>query len=405
LILVDAHWRVLGCDGHPRCPPQDAHGGCEKFRPLFHFFFYRVAFDSSVLQGLPTESQPQVLSVIAGFVPYYMPTSTLRTSQSNFPVPHAAAAAAPAATDAPERHRGSAFLLAEVARVLREMRSEEALLKYLRALQGLAGSGALDEVPTMVRVRLQIELYSLTTPGAPRWAPQSVRREALRTLDCLFPMGRTARRLVCFAFRVLHPGEVAQGWARWVQGWVSAPLRVGQTTATWAVSLTGWWVSMWIRAASYAVEHASGTPLPEHIQGLPLAAMVLQLMRMREDAAREGGLGAPGAAPSPRSPSPSTSPLPAAALERLSSVSGLGVVSLLAASRASASGTPYASLSTSPGATSSWTPADARPRPRTPLSSRRVSESSQGIPGGLGGLPPRNSSGTETMRVNSAVQF
>lgn len=249
-------------------------------------------------------------------------------------------------------------------------------------------------------------------------------------------MGRTARRLVCFAFRVLHPGEVAQGWARWVQGWVSAPLRVGQTTATWAVSLvsglasgaacgvaserepraagqrrvvgatsafvrrpqTGWWVSMWIRAASYAVEHASGTPLPEHIQGLPLAAMVLQLMRMREDAAREGGLGAPGAAPSPRSPSPSTSPLPAAALERLSSVSGLGVVSLLAASRASASGTPYASLSTSPGATSSWTPADARPRPRTPLSSRRVSESSQGIPGGLGGLPPRNSSGTETMR-------
>lgn len=50
LILVDAHWRVLGCDGHPRCPPQDAHGGCEKFRPLFHFFFYRVAFDSSVLQ-------------------------------------------------------------------------------------------------------------------------------------------------------------------------------------------------------------------------------------------------------------------------------------------------------------------------------------------------------------------
>lgn len=30
---------------------QDAHGGYEKFRPLFHFFFYRIAYDASTLQA------------------------------------------------------------------------------------------------------------------------------------------------------------------------------------------------------------------------------------------------------------------------------------------------------------------------------------------------------------------
>lgn len=50
-------------------------------------------------------------------------------------------------------------------------------------------------------------------------------------------MGRGARRLVCFAFRVLHPGEIVHGWARWAASLVSVPLKASHVTATWATSL------------------------------------------------------------------------------------------------------------------------------------------------------------------------
>lgn len=128
---------------------------------------------SACVQGMPSESQQHALSVIAGMVPYYMPSSTLRTCLATFPVPSPPLSPLPSQPQAPSS--GAAMLATETARMLREMRSEDSLHRYLKALQGLAGSRSLEAVPTMARVRLQIELYSLTTPGAPRWAPQAVR--------------------------------------------------------------------------------------------------------------------------------------------------------------------------------------------------------------------------------------
>jgi len=284
----------------------DAHGACEKFRPLFHFLFYRVAFDAAVLLALPAESQHHTLGVIAAFVPYYMPASTLRTCLTNFPAPRAPSPAAtpvgpgPAPGDAGAARgpAGATFLVTQVAQALRELNGEEALLKHLRALQGVGGSPVLDAVPTMVRVRLQIELYSLTTPGAPRWAPQTVRSEALRTLDCLFPMGRGARRLVCFAFRVLHPGEVTQAWGRWAARAAAAPLVATRTTATWAASLAGWWLSGAYRAAAWGVHQASGAQLPDvsaaDLGRLPLATALLHLLSRERDSGGDGGRGGAG---------------------------------------------------------------------------------------------------------------
>lgn len=48
---------------------------------------------------------------------------------------------------------------------------------------------------------LQSELYSLTSPGGPHYAPQPVRVAAMQTLDALYPMGRRTRRIVRAIFR------------------------------------------------------------------------------------------------------------------------------------------------------------------------------------------------------------
>ena len=319
----------------------DSHGGCEKFRPMFHFLFYRVAMDVAVLDTLSQESRHQLLSTVAALVPYYMPSSTLRTCLSTFPSPNRVSSGcigtttgtttaiiptttttttttttatnladvstgiSPStttnanttnttgvilsATSESERPlaatpssslsslsslpsststsgSGPDFLVESVVRVLKEMRSEVALRRTLRALQGLADCPALEGLATMTRVRLQIELYSLTTPGAPRWAPQSVRQAALRALDVLFPMGASARRLVCFAFQLLHPGEVAQSASRWAFGWLRWPWQVAHATSSWGVSLAAWWASMWVKAALAVPGVSKALPMAVAIQ-------------------------------------------------------------------------------------------------------------------------------------------
>ena len=54
----------------------------------------------------------------------------------------------------------------------------------------------LRSLRPITRLRLQSELYSLTSPGGPHYAPKTVRTAALRTLDTLFPLGCTMRNFV-----------------------------------------------------------------------------------------------------------------------------------------------------------------------------------------------------------------
>ncbi|KAL6752175.1 hypothetical protein V8C86DRAFT_619745 [Haematococcus lacustris] len=88
--------------------------------------------------------------------------------------------------------------------------------------QALAGPSSLSAAPLrlVTRLRLQSELYSLTSLGAPYYAPPAVRRAALRTLDSLFPQGKAVRHIVRGAFRLLHPtdwlGEFWVAPVRWL---------------------------------------------------------------------------------------------------------------------------------------------------------------------------------------------
>ncbi|GLI63685.1 hypothetical protein VaNZ11_006684 [Volvox africanus] len=85
----------------------------------------------------------------------------------------------------------------------------------------------LAGLPTITKLRLQSELYSLTSGGGPRYAPPEVRRAAFAALDALFPGGRSLRWFVRWASRALHlewlngdgaPDDpwVGRGWMFWI---------------------------------------------------------------------------------------------------------------------------------------------------------------------------------------------
>jgi hypothetical protein len=63
---------------------------------------------------------------------------------------------------------GADFLLGEVAETVTRVRTEQGLLTYLSCLKALGGAPHLKSLKAITRLRLQSELYSLTSPGAHR---------------------------------------------------------------------------------------------------------------------------------------------------------------------------------------------------------------------------------------------
>ena len=106
---------------------------------------------------------------------------------------------------------GADFVLTEVTDTLQRIKTGGSLLQYLSALRELRYSPYFIDAEKITKLRLQAELYSLTSARGPRYLPRSVNQEAFRALDELFPYGRRSRRIINVAFRFLHPSE--WGWA------------------------------------------------------------------------------------------------------------------------------------------------------------------------------------------------
>ena len=102
---------------------------------------------------------------------------------------------------------GANFVLTEVTDTLQKIKAEGSLLKYLRALIALQYSPYLNATQTVTKLRLQGELYSLTSSGGPRYLARPVNQAAFEALDSLFPFGRRSRRIINVAFKFLHPSE------------------------------------------------------------------------------------------------------------------------------------------------------------------------------------------------------
>ena len=114
---------------------------------------------------------------------------------------------------------GANFVLTEVTDTLQKIKAQGSLLRYLDALIALKYSPYLATTQTVTKLRLQAELYSLTSSGGPRYLPRPVNQAAFEALDSLFPYGRRSRRIINVAFKFLHPSD----W-RWaiVDGYRSA---------------------------------------------------------------------------------------------------------------------------------------------------------------------------------------
>jgi hypothetical protein len=81
-------------------------------------------------------------------------------------VTHRAAVAAIAVGAAAGAGEGADFLLGEVTDTISRVRTEQGLLTYLHCLKALGGAHHLRCLKAITRLRLQSELYSLTSPGA-----------------------------------------------------------------------------------------------------------------------------------------------------------------------------------------------------------------------------------------------
>ncbi|KAL3154406.1 hypothetical protein ABBQ32_013879 [Trebouxia sp. C0010 RCD-2024] len=182
----------------------DVHSTTTHFQPLFLFLAYRVVFGQQRerLDSLPTQSRAAVISVVSCFLPYYDDPEAFPRALENMPVPDAKA------TNSDHKPgEGANFVLTEVTDTLQKIKAEGSLLKYLRALIALQYSPYLTMTQTVTKLRLQGELYSLTSSGGPRYLPRPVNQAAFEALDSLFPFGRRSRRIINVAFKFLHPSE------------------------------------------------------------------------------------------------------------------------------------------------------------------------------------------------------
>jgi len=218
----------------------DAESGGDAFASLYDFITEAVVLsykDNDRLNRLPSPGREGIMGLTASFLPYYSHTSeaTFLTSLRYFPAPF---------TSGRARTAGLDFAIDKIVDALsRDIKSVDALTRYINALSALKlDPELLSSMRTSTRMRLQGELYSLTQPGGPRYAPRQINKIAFRTLDSLFPHGRINRRLINLGFRFLHPGQWPWVWWDTVSGGTRAWWRgVSGATRMWWRGVCAWW--------------------------------------------------------------------------------------------------------------------------------------------------------------------
>lgn len=192
----------------------DVHSGATRFEPLYRFLCldFVMKHGLEALFQLPVQARAAVLSCVAAFLPYYVQPHAVKATVSQFPSVF-------------QDVRGSSdcteFVLTEISDMLHKIKAETGLLKYLRSLEALGGWEHLHSVSLVTKLKLQSELYSLTSPGGPHYAPKTVRAAAFRTLDMLYPMGKSMRRFVRVLFRLFHPVDwLGDLWLTPVHWWI-----------------------------------------------------------------------------------------------------------------------------------------------------------------------------------------
>eukprot|EP00200_Dunaliella_tertiolecta_P015968 CAMPEP_0202422266 /NCGR_PEP_ID=MMETSP1128-20130828/50767_1 /ASSEMBLY_ACC=CAM_ASM_000463 /TAXON_ID=3047 /ORGANISM="Dunaliella tertiolecta, Strain CCMP1320" /LENGTH=671 /DNA_ID=CAMNT_0049030321 /DNA_START=160 /DNA_END=2175 /DNA_ORIENTATION=+ len=166
--------------------------------------------------ALPPAARNTLVAAAAAPLPYYASgPEEVKDVLQRLPPPYVPLHPAPEPSTPPDLlpqpsfipGAGADFALTEITDTLSRIRSKAGLLRYLTALRSLKGDPVLMLVWPTTRLRLQSELYALTSPGGPHYPPHSVRKTALGVLDHLFPANQTTRNVMRLIFKALHPTD------------------------------------------------------------------------------------------------------------------------------------------------------------------------------------------------------
>eukprot|EP00210_Caulerpa_lentillifera_P003930 g3751.t1 len=163
------------------------------FGKLFDFLY--SSFHSNVMSEMTGSIHSSYLALLASFMPYYLPLGDFSSAVFNFPY---------------KKSEVDGFttddFFTQITETLRRFGGRDpGLVVYLRAISELKKCPVLSEMKLVTNLRLQGQLYSLTSPGGPRYACNEVRRSAFSALDALCPAGSRTRKLTSQLFRILHP--------------------------------------------------------------------------------------------------------------------------------------------------------------------------------------------------------
>ncbi|PSC73443.1 K(+)-stimulated pyrophosphate-energized sodium pump [Micractinium conductrix] len=237
------HLNVL-CSGARQLFLGDVETGRTAFQPLYTFIAEQVVLspDQRRLDALPQPGRESIMALAASFLPYYCSREAFLVHLGEFPSPHHTLEAGGHLAG-----EGADFAVDRITDTLsKEIRTEQGLLRSLRMLMALRGRPHLALLSTATRVRLQGEVYLLSQPGGPRYAPRRVNKLAGEALDQLFPAGRRTRHLINLGFRFLHPQE-------WPWYWWDFCSRAARAAAAW---LWAAWLALAAAAAWLAAPAA-----------------------------------------------------------------------------------------------------------------------------------------------------
>ncbi|GAX79539.1 hypothetical protein CEUSTIGMA_g6980.t1 [Chlamydomonas eustigma] len=197
----------------------DAQAGHIRFKALYRCLLDEVLLGPGLTQlsEVPQPAKRDLMGAVVAALPFYsqpsqMPLLIGRLASGTHGIE-------PTSVDCAEQQQQQQqkatallgldvdFLISEFIDMLGKIRNEAGMLKYLSALTGLKGCVQLKALNPITSLRLQSELYALTSPGGPYYAPRSIQLAAMSTLDATYPMGRRTRRVVRAVFRLFHPTD------------------------------------------------------------------------------------------------------------------------------------------------------------------------------------------------------
>lgn len=187
------------------------------FQPIFDFLYFDILLSTKLWQ---TEEIREFLldlfSLVCQFYFYYKPSNNqeninhfLKQTATQFQNGNIKSQLV-----AHPKIQTLNMFVNEIVRRLKILKEEKVIVHYLKRCEYFVGPLAIPGAKTSLR--LHAILLDYATPGSPLYPTRAIRKQATRTMNIVFPMGRIPRTFVNYIFRFLHPIELGRSWLYWL---------------------------------------------------------------------------------------------------------------------------------------------------------------------------------------------